>query len=103
MNAAIGVLQTELPITHFWLLLNVLRQFKSSVMSREEATDQLARAPTAPTPAPAAIAPAPPPSERSPTAPLDSTWVKEDMVAFVTVSNMVARSTPSPPPPPPLR
>ena len=41
MNAAIGVLQTEVPLPHFELLLYVLRRFKSRGMSREEATYHL--------------------------------------------------------------
>ena len=41
MNGAIGFLEPEVPLPHYRLLLRVLGDFKSSGMSREEATKQL--------------------------------------------------------------
>ena len=71
MNAAIGFREPEVPLPHYRLLLRVLGDFKSSGMSREEATKQLdsfndvvrpmlTTPPWTPTPAPTTIDSAPP-------------------------------------------
>ena len=81
MTTAIGVLETEVPLPHFGLLLFVVRRFKSSGMSREEAIDQLEffdkvvhpivtpPASATPTPAPTAAASVP---HRGPAVKLDT-------------------------------
>ena len=78
MTCAIGMLQTDVPLPHFQLLLHVLEDFKSGGMFREKVIDQLKffdsvvhPIVTLPTPAPMNVdsVPPPPPSPRKKRAP----------------------------------